>query len=512
MVARAPLKFSSVFIVLLTCDPRFWAGNVVSAGASGLDETRLIEQITKTTDVNVLPVNNSLYAVNVTLDITFHGVIDLDEKYQILSSSVWVRQEWTNQLLKWNPSDYGEIKEITIDSSQVWQPDIVLYNNVFEEFDGRLDKVKTRVRVSNDGLCYWAAPFVFKTSCHFNVQDFPYDKQMCILKFGSWLFHSKQLDLFQKRDNAPVAQDSVDNGEWEITTVKIAKNIIRYDCCPDELYPDITFVINLRRRSLFYTYNLVIPNFIIALLAFFSFYIPVECGERLSFVITVLLSMTVFLLLVAESIPPTSEAVPVIGLFFTSSIIEVALALIATGISLKVYYSYLYGKGLSPGLRKFLFYRVAPLLRLDTDHQNNHCTSKWRVGNPLEFVKELTRKFKRERDLSIYNVNAENNGRDDGETPTSLQLNELNLLSLSTLPESTQGTMPERDNRKRNHHVSAELEMIASAVKDHREFEKRAAECRIAAAIVDRAFMVMFIFVFFASSVIILLLPSMRKL
>ena len=167
---------------------------------------------------------------------------------------------------------------------------------------------------------------------------------------------------------------------------------------------------------------------------------------------------------------------------------------------------------MSPGLRKFLFYRVAPLLRLDTDHQNNHCTSKWRVGNPLEFVKELTRKFKRERDLSIYNVNAENNGRDDGETPTSLQLNELNLLSLSTLPESTQGTMPERDNRKRNHHVSAELEMIASAVKDHREFEKRAAECRIAAAIVDRAFMVMFIFVFFASSVIILLLPSMRKL
>ncbi|KAK2553895.1 hypothetical protein P5673_024586 [Acropora cervicornis] len=77
MVARTPLKFSSVFIVLLTCDPRFCAGNVVSAGASGLDETRLIKQITGTTDVNVLPVNNSLDAVNVTLDITFHGVIDL---------------------------------------------------------------------------------------------------------------------------------------------------------------------------------------------------------------------------------------------------------------------------------------------------------------------------------------------------------------------------------------------------------------------------------------------------
>ncbi|XP_015753624.1 PREDICTED: neuronal acetylcholine receptor subunit alpha-10-like isoform X3 [Acropora digitifera] len=515
MAPRGPFKMSfSVFIfitLLSSIEVQFRARRFVE-GASGMDEKLLLERVFAFTNADVRPVNNSSEAVNVTLDITFHGVIDMDEKFQILTTDIWLRQEWTNQLVKWNPADFGGLEQVTIDSSQIWQPDIVLYNNVFEEFDGRMDNIKTRVRVHNDGHCYWAAPFVFKTSCRFDVRDFPYDKQRCKLKFGSWQFHSKQLDLFRKQENAPVAKDRVDNGEWKVTGIKIDKNVIKYDCCPNDLYPDITFVINLQRRSLFYTYHLVIPNFIITLLAFFSFYIPVECGERLSFVITVLLSMTVFLLLVAESIPPTSEAVPVIGLFFTSSIIEVALALIATGISLKVYYSYLYGKGLSPGLRKFLFYRVAPLLRLDTDHQNNPCTSKWRVGNPLEFVKELTRKFRRERDLSIYNVNAENKGRDDGETPTSLQLNELNLLSLSTCSESTQGTMPERDNRNRNHHVSAELEMIASAVKDHREFEKRAAECRIAAAIVDRAFMVMFIFVFFASSVIILLLPSMRKL
>ena len=47
------------------------------SGASGLDERLLIRRITEITDINVLPVNNSLDAVNVTLDITFHGVIDL---------------------------------------------------------------------------------------------------------------------------------------------------------------------------------------------------------------------------------------------------------------------------------------------------------------------------------------------------------------------------------------------------------------------------------------------------
>ena len=55
------------------------------SGASGLDERLLIRRITEITDVNVLPVNNSLDAVNVTLDITFHGVIDLVNAFNTIS-------------------------------------------------------------------------------------------------------------------------------------------------------------------------------------------------------------------------------------------------------------------------------------------------------------------------------------------------------------------------------------------------------------------------------------------
>ena len=158
-----------------------------------------------------------------------------------------------------------------------------------------MDNVKTRIRVNSTGHCYWAAPFIFKTSCHFNVRDFPFDEQQCKLKFGSWNLHKGLLDLVPKRNLAPVAKEKVENGEWNVTSIQIKRSEDEYACCPDEKYTDVTFFINLKRRSLFYTYNLIIPNFLIALLAFFSFYIPVECGERISFVITVLLSMTVFL-------------------------------------------------------------------------------------------------------------------------------------------------------------------------------------------------------------------------
>lgn len=46
-------------------------------GASGLSEQKLVEHVLDNTNPNVRPVKTPSDAVNVTLDITFHGVIDM---------------------------------------------------------------------------------------------------------------------------------------------------------------------------------------------------------------------------------------------------------------------------------------------------------------------------------------------------------------------------------------------------------------------------------------------------
>ena len=47
-----------------------------------------------------------------------------DELQQNCSSP----QEWTNHLIYWKPEDYGGVKDISLDASEIWQPDMVLYN------------------------------------------------------------------------------------------------------------------------------------------------------------------------------------------------------------------------------------------------------------------------------------------------------------------------------------------------------------------------------------------------
>lgn len=46
----------------------------------------------------------------------------------MLTLYLWIRQEWTDAYLHWDPKAYGDLDAIRIPSSLVWRPDIVLYN------------------------------------------------------------------------------------------------------------------------------------------------------------------------------------------------------------------------------------------------------------------------------------------------------------------------------------------------------------------------------------------------
>lgn len=46
----------------------------------------------------------------------------------MLTLYLWIRQEWTDAYLRWDPDAYGGLDAIRIPSSLVWRPDIVLYN------------------------------------------------------------------------------------------------------------------------------------------------------------------------------------------------------------------------------------------------------------------------------------------------------------------------------------------------------------------------------------------------
>jgi len=74
------------------------------------------------------PVANESEAVQLKFGLTLQQIMDVDEKDQILTSNVWLNLEWTDNNLRWNESEYGNVKDIRIPPSQIWAPDILMYN------------------------------------------------------------------------------------------------------------------------------------------------------------------------------------------------------------------------------------------------------------------------------------------------------------------------------------------------------------------------------------------------
>nr|XP_019968500.1 PREDICTED: CHRNA7-FAM7A fusion protein-like [Paralichthys olivaceus] len=127
------------------------------------------------------------------------------------------------------------------------------------------------------------------------------------------------------------------NGEWDLVEVPGRRNERFYDCCK-EPYPDVTFTVVMRRRTLYYGLNLLIPCVLISTLALLVFLLPADSGEKISLGITVLLSLTVFMLLVAEIMPATSDSVPLIAQYFATTMVIVGLSVIATVLVLQYHH------------------------------------------------------------------------------------------------------------------------------------------------------------------------------
>jgi len=99
----------------------------------------------------------------------------------------------------------------------------------------------------------------------------------------------------------------------------------------------------MRRKPLFYVFNMILPCLLITLVALLGFYIPSDSGEKVTMGITTLLSMTVFLMLVAENMPATSDVLPLVGrlcqLTFLSQSVGLSVCLSLLSSLTKVYVS-----------------------------------------------------------------------------------------------------------------------------------------------------------------------------
>ncbi|XP_033749536.1 neuronal acetylcholine receptor subunit alpha-9-like [Pecten maximus] len=440
---------------------------------------------------DIKPVCDNTSPIEVRIGLALRQIIELNEPKQLLQINAWLRWNWEDCNLVWNATEFDSIDHLIVPVSKVWIPDITLYDNAGSSVEGVKDY---RLSIGSSGSMAYNFPTVITSLCQVDVTYFPFDTQTCALTFGSWAYHGLQLNITNKSISGDLTS-FVSNVEWDVKAINIIRHVTFYGCCP-EPYPDVTFYLVLDRKPLFYLLNLMFPCMLITSVACLGFLLPPDSGEKVSLEITVLLSLAVFLLVVSETLPPSSETFPYIGVYFLCAMLLVSISCLMTVIVLNLHYKGNHGKEVPKIIRQLFFGILGKLVLVKLPKTSTATVSPSPTTPKIIEVQA----FDFESKTSSLENGKQNNKKLD---ETNLYENNKNVRSTDS--DSTL-------NASELIHILRKqldsLSKIEKFMRDHNKWEENVAEWQLVGQIVDRIFLFFFILISFITTITIFVQTS----
>nr|XP_046234247.1 5-hydroxytryptamine receptor 3A-like [Scatophagus argus] len=255
------------------------------------------------------PVKDYKQPTQVSLEVLLYAILDVREIDQTFVPYVWIVTTWQNQYIQWNPDDFCGIEAVSLPTEVLWKPDITI-----EEMTEK-DKAppSPHLTIYSNGLVTVQNDQVLVSTCRMHVYKFPFDIQSCNLSFKSVVHSVKDIQLVHDLSSSEMSHARMRTQyEWLFINMTVSNNTVyMLDLKQDVLI----YTISMKRRSLLYVVNFLLPILFFLCLDLASFLISDSGGEKLSFKVTVLLAVTVMQLILNEILPSSSDKIPLIVLY-----------------------------------------------------------------------------------------------------------------------------------------------------------------------------------------------------
>ena len=131
--------------------------------------------------------------------------------------------------------------------------------------------------VQSSGSVFFSRPGMLDVMCKFSgLAAFPYDRLKCGVEFGGWGYSGayQGLELFDGGYSFS-SQESTSGSsyqEYSIEAIEVSTHDNVYECCPNEPWPIINYIVTLNRADYYYTLSFVLPGILITMLSFAVYY------------------------------------------------------------------------------------------------------------------------------------------------------------------------------------------------------------------------------------------------
>lgn len=268
---------------------------------------------------------------NVYMEFVIFSINSVDLKSQTISLSGWLTIKWQDDRLIWTPASYGDIDMIFTAPSKIWKPEIIVENSVAGMEIIGPDNMLFQIKSS--GEVRWDPPGLYDVHCEMDVTYFPFDYQTCYLQVTSWVYDTSKVNLTKATDYVNT-EDYNENGEWVLYSNSVTETTRTEE---GETFSTVNFVLTLKRRSGYYLSQIIFPVLVISFLTNITFLLPTDSGEKISFILTVLLSLAVLLTLIGDSMPTTSRHISILSVYLSMVLSLSGIVILVTVLNLRLF-------------------------------------------------------------------------------------------------------------------------------------------------------------------------------
>ncbi|KAI5097518.1 5-hydroxytryptamine receptor 3A-like, partial [Silurus meridionalis] len=214
---------------------------------------------------------------------------------------------------------------IILPVQNIWTPDLTVENAIYVS----VKPATNDIVVKSDGTVNYAIAMYTTVVCKLNLLTYPFVQGACPIAINGWNQSSCGLNI----QYGSVSSVGGDGSEWNTVSV----NLKMENSTNNQNYINVNHLFILPLNNPFNALvSLVLPTALIMITDLVSFALPLDGGKRSSFKITLVLSFTMFLVILTDYLPNSGSCSPLIRYHFCFCMFVLVLSMLISMVCTKL--------------------------------------------------------------------------------------------------------------------------------------------------------------------------------
>ena len=185
-----------VFVIIYFILHAHYGSFSVVVEDGNVSETEVIGDLLKGYNKFTIPLKKKPLLVRLQFYIL--EFYDISEVNMDFTLSYYIKMTWTDDRLSLKPEKYGNISYVILhpeEMQKIWKPDIFYINEKGESISKPLSTSQSASQLYPSGQVLFLRKLETKFRCQMQLQNYPFDGQICHVDIGSFSFTADFLNI-----------------------------------------------------------------------------------------------------------------------------------------------------------------------------------------------------------------------------------------------------------------------------------------------------------------------------